>query len=194
MKNNKWTLVLNDTQVKALDGIRSKIVKGKGSIHSATIDTAKHLGDNPTLDLWVATFDRLQNDFETINKIAEKTAQNWLTGVRKSLADDYELTKPQSEDARKLAEKRAEQDKAFAHLSNSEIVESIAVSTDKKASQALNDILIKRNKASQKEGNANAKELVKSSIKEITDWIKSDNSIEVQVSRAEKVMAFITKS
>ena len=194
MKNNKWTLVLNDTQVKALDAIRGKIVKGKGSIHSATIDTAKHLGDNPTLDLWVATFDRLQNDFETINKIAEKTAQNWLTGVRKSLADDYELTKPQSEDARKLAEKRAEQDKAFAHLSNSEIVESIAVSTDKKASQALNDILIKRNKASQKEGNANAKELVKSSIKEITDWIKSDNSIEVQVSRAEKVMAFITKS
>ena len=194
MKNNKWTLVLNDTQVKALDAIRGKIVKGKGSIHSATIDTAKHLGDNPTLDLWVATFDRLQNDFETINKIAEKTAQNWLTGVRKSLADDYELTKPQSEDARKLAEKRAEQDKAFAHLSNSEIVESIAVSTDKKASQALNDILIKRNKASQKEGNSNAKELVKSSIKEITDWIKSDNSIEVQVSRAEKVMAFITKS
>ena len=194
MKNNKWTLVLNDTQVKALDAIRGKIVKGKGSIHSATIDTAKHLGDNPTLDLWVATFDRLQNDFETINKIAEKTAQNWLTGVRKSLADDYELTKPQSEDARKLAEKRAEQDKAFAHLSNAEIVESIAVSTDKKASQALNDILIKRNKASQKEGNANAKELVKSSIKEITDWIKSDNSIEVQVSRAEKVMAFITKS
>ena len=194
MKNNKWTLVLNDTQVKALDSIRSKLVKGKGSIDTATVDTAKHLGANPTLDLWTVTFDRLQSDFETINKIAEKTAKNWLTEVKKGLADDYELTKPQSEDARKLAEKRAEQDKAFAHLSNSEIVESIAVSTDKKASQALNDILIKRNKASQKEGNANAKELVKSSIKEITDWIKSDNSIEVQVSRAEKVMAFITKS
>ena len=194
MKNNKWTLVLNDTQVKALDSIRSKLVKGKGSIDTATVDTAKHLGANPTLDLWTVTFDRLQSDFETINKIAEKTAKNWLTEVKKGLADDYELTKPQSEDARKLAEKRAEQDKAFAHLSNSEIVESIAVSTDKKASQALNDILIKRNKASQKEGNANAKELVKNSIKEITDWIKSDNSIEVQVSRAEKVMAFITKS
>ena len=194
MKNNKWTLVLNDTQVKALDSIRSKLVKGKGSIDTATIETAKHLGATPTLDLWSVTFDRLQSDFETINKIAEKTAKNWLTEVKKGLADDYELTKPQSEDARKLAEKRAEQDKAFAHLSNSEIVESIAVSTDKKASQALNDILIKRNKASQKEGNANAKELVKNSIKEITDWIKSDNSIEVQVSRAEKVMAFITKS
>ena len=40
-----------------------------------------------------------------------------------------------------------------------------------------------------------AKELVKNlAIKEITDWIKNDNSIEVQVSRAEKIMAFITKS
>jgi len=36
--------------------------------------------------------------------------------------------------------------------------------------------------------------LVKSSIKEITDWIKQDNSLEVQVSRAEKIMAFITNS
>ena len=194
MKNNKWTLVLNDTQVKALDSIRSNLVKGKGSIDTATIETAKHLGANPTLDLWTVTFERLQNDFETINKIAEKTAKNWLTEVKKGLADDYELTKPQSEDARKLAEKRAEQDKAFAHLSNAELVESIAVSTDKKASQALNDILVKRNKASQKEGDNTAKELVKNSIKEITDWIKSDNSIEVQVSRAEKIMAFITKS
>jgi glutamyl-tRNA reductase len=58
----------------------------------------------------------------------------------------------------------------------------------------LNDILVKRNKASQKDEDNNAKELVKSSIKEITDWIKSDNSVEVQVSRAEKIMAFITKS
>ena len=197
MKNNKWTLVLNDTQVKALDGIRSKIVKGKGSIHSATIDTAKHLGDNPTLDLWVATFDRLQNDFETINKIAEKTAQNWLTGVRKSLADDYELTKPQSEDARKLAEKRAEQESAYAHLSTDEVkgaLVEVAINGTSKQVTALQKILKARKKSEDKEGNANAKELVKNSIKEITDWIKSDNSIEVQVSRAEKVMAFITKS
>jgi hypothetical protein len=194
MKNNKWTLVLNDSQVKALDSIRSNMVKGKGSIDNAVIQTAKHLGETPTLDLWTVTFDRLQSDFETINKIAEKTAKNWLTEVKKGLAEDYELTKPQSEDARKIAEKRAEQEKAFAHLSNAEIVESIAVSTDKKASQALNDILVKRNKASQKDEDNNAKELVKSSIKEITDWIKSDNSIEVQVSRAEKIMAFITKS
>ena len=35
---------------------------------------------------------------------------------------------------------------------------------------------------------------LKNSIKEITDWIKQDNSVEVQVSRAEKIMAFITKS
>jgi hypothetical protein len=194
MKNNKWTLVLNDSQVKALDSIRSNMVKGKGSIDNAVIQTAKHLGETPTLDLWTVTFDRLQSDFETINKIAEKTAKNWLTEVKKGLAEDYELTKPQSEDARKIAEKRAEQEKAFAHLSNAEIVESIAVSTDKKASQALNDILVKRNKASQKDEDNNAKELVKSSIIEITDWIKSDNSIEVQVSRAEKIMAFITKS
>jgi hypothetical protein len=194
MKNNKWTLVLNDSQVKALDSIRSNMVKGKGSIDNAVIQTAKHLGETPTLDLWTVTFDRLQSDFETINKIAEKTAKNWLTEVKKGLAEDYELTKPQSEDARKIAEKRAEQEKAFAHLSNAEIVESIAVSTDKKASQALNDILVKRNKASQKDEDNNAKELVKSSIKEITDWIKSDNSVEVQVSRAEKIMAFITKS
>lgn len=193
-KKTTWSLVLNETQVKALDSIRSNMVKGKGSIDNAVIQTAKHLGETPTLDLWTVTFDRLQSDFETINKIAEKTAKNWLTEVKKGLAEDYELTKPQSEDARKIAEKRAEQEKAFAHLSNAEIVESIAVSTDKKASQALNDILVKRNKASQKDEDNNAKELVKSSIKEITDWIKSDNSIEVQVSRAEKIMAFITKS
>ena len=74
-KKATWTLVLNETQVKALDSIRSNMVKGKGSIDNAVIQTAKHLGDEPTLDLWLATFDRLQKDFETINKIAEKTAQ-----------------------------------------------------------------------------------------------------------------------
>ena len=105
MKDNKkttWSLVLNETQVKALDSIRSNMVKGKGSIDNAVIQTAKHLGETPTLDLWTVTFDRLQSDFETINKIAEKTAKNWLTEVKKGLAEDYELTKPQSEDARKI--------------------------------------------------------------------------------------------
>ncbi len=197
MKNNKWTLVLNDTQVKALDSIRSKLVKGKGSIDTATIETAKHLGANPTLDLWTVTFDRLQSDFETINKIAEKTAKNWLTEVKKGLADDYELTKPQSEDARKLAEKRAEQESAYAHLSTDEVkgaLVEVAINGTSKQVTALQKILKARKKSEDKEGNANAKELVKNSIKEITDWIKSDNSIEVQVSRAEKVMAFITKS
>tara|TARA_R110000803_G_scaffold144605_1_gene210421 strand:+ start:182 stop:775 length:594 start_codon:yes stop_codon:yes gene_type:complete len=197
MKNNKWTLVLNDTQVKALDSIRSNLVKGKGSIDTATIETAKHLGANPTLDLWTVTFERLQNDFETINKIAEKTAKNWLTEVKKGLADDYELTKPQSEDARKLAEKRAEQESAYAHLSTDEVkgaLVEVAINGTSKQVTALQKILKARKKSEDKEGNANAKELVKSSIKEITDWIKSDNSIEVQVSRAEKIMAFITKS
>jgi len=197
MKDNKWTLVLNDSQVKALDSIRSNMVKGKGSIDNAVIQTAKHLGENPTLDLWLATFDRLQNDFETINKIAEKTAKNWLTEVKKGLADDYELTKPQSEDARKLAEKRAEQESAYAHLSTDEVkgaLVEVAINGTSKQVTALQKILKARKKSEDKEGNANAKELVKSSIKEITDWIKSDNSIEVQVSRAEKIMAFITKS
>ena len=197
MKNNKWTLVLNDTQVKALDNIRSNMVKGKGSIDNAVIQTAKHLGETPTLDLWTVTFDRLQSDFETINKIAEKTAKNWLTEVKKGLADDYELTKPQSEDARKLAEKRAEQESAFAHLSTDELkgaLVEVATSGTSKEVNALTKILKARKKSEDKEGNANAKELVKSSIKEITDWIKQDNPLEVQVSRAEKIMAFITKS
>ena len=200
MKDNKkatWSLVLNETQVKALDSIRSNMVKGKGSIDNAVIQTAKHLGETPTLDLWLATFDRLQSDFETINKIAEKTAKNWLTEVKKGLADDYELTKPQSEDARKLAEKRAEQESAYAHLSTEEVkgaLVEVAINGTSKQVTALQKILKARKKSEDKEGNANAKELVKSSIKEITDWIKSDNSIEVQVSRAEKIMAFITKS
>tara|TARA_R110000823_G_scaffold291097_1_gene409475 strand:- start:145 stop:762 length:618 start_codon:yes stop_codon:yes gene_type:complete len=196
-KKTTWTLVLNETQVKALDSIRSNMVKGKGSIDNAVIETAKHLGDSPTLDLWLATFDRLQKDFETINKIAEKTAQNWLTEVKKGLADDYELTKPQSEDARKLAEKRAEQESAFAHLSTDELkgaVVELAMNGTSKEVTALTKILKARKKSEEKEGNENAKELVKSSIKEITDWIKQDNSLEVQVSRAEKIMAFITKS
>ena len=197
MKDNKWTLVLNDSQVKALDSIRSNLVKGKGSIDTAVIQTAKHLGENPTLELWQVTFDRLQNDFETVNKIAEKTAKNWLTEVKKGLADKYELTKPQSEQAKAIAQKRAEQESAFAHLSTDELkgaLVEVATTGTSKEVNALTKILKSRNKSEEKETNANAKELVKNSIKEISDWIKSDNSIEVQVSRAEKIMAFITKS
>jgi len=197
MKDNKWTLVLNDSQVKALDSIRSNMVKGKGSIDNAVIQTAKHLGENPSLELWQVTFDRLQNDFETVNKIAEKTAKNWLTEVKKGLADKYELTKPQSEQAKAIAQKRAEQESAFAHLSTDELkgaLVEVATTGTSKEVNALTKILKSRNKSEEKETNANAKELVKNSIKEISDWIKSDNSIEVQVSRAEKIMAFITKS
>jgi hypothetical protein len=199
MKENKkgWTLVLNETQVKALDSIRSNMVKGKGSIDNAVVETASHLGDAPSLELWQVTFDRLQSDFETVNKIAEKTAKNWLTEVKKGLADNYELTKPQSEQAKAIAQKRAEQENAFAHLSTDELkgaIAEVAMSGTSKEVTALTKILKARKKSEDKEGNANAKELVKSSIKEITDWIKSDNSIEVQVSRAEKIMAFISKS
>ena len=197
MKNSKWTLVLNDSQVKALDSIRSNLVKGKGSIDTAVIQTAKHLGENPTLELWQVTFDRLQSDFENVNKIAEKTAKNWLTEVKKGLADNYELTKPQSEQAKAIAQKRAEQENAFAHLSTDELkgaLVEVATSGTSKEVNALTKILKARNKSEEKETNANAKELVKNSIKEITDWIKQDNSVEVQVSRAEKIMAFITKS
>ena len=200
MKDNKkttWSLVLNETQVKALDSIRSNMVKGKGSIDNAVVETAKHLGETPTLDLWSATFARLQNDFETINKIAEKTAKNWLTEVKKGLAEGYELTKPQSDQAKAIAEKRAEQESAYSHLSTEELkgaIAEVAMSGTSKEVTALTKILKARKKSEDKEGNANAKELVKSSIKEITDWIKSDNSIEVQVSRAEKIMAFISKS
>ena len=197
MKDNKWTLVLNETQVKALDSIRSNMVKGKGSIDNAVIQTAKHLGESPSLELCQVTFDRLQNDFETVNKIAEKTAKNWLTEVKKGLADKYELTKPQSEQAKAIAQKRAEQESAFAHLSTDELkgaLVEVATTGTSKEVNALTKILKSRNKSEEKETNANAKELVKNSIKEISDWIKSDNSIEVQVSRAEKIMAFITKS
>ena len=199
MKETKkgWTLVLNETQVKALDSIRSNMVKGKGSIDNAVVETASHLGDAPSLELWQVTFDRLQHDFETVNKIAEKTAKNWLTEVKKGLADKYELTKPQSEQAKAIAQKRAEQESAFSHLSTDELkgaLVEVATSGTSKEVNALTKILKARNKSEEKESNATAKELVKNSIKEITDWIKSDNSIEVQVSRAEKIMAFITKS
>ena len=197
MKDNKkatWTTVLNDEQQIASDTAQTLMIQGTGSIEQSVEVSAKTLGDNPTLDLWLAWFDSLKTGWIESKGIAEKTAEKYLTDTRAMLKDKYELTKPQSEDARKLAEKRAEQEKAFAHLSNSELVDSIAVATDKKDTQALTDILVKRNKESQKEEDNNAKELVKSSIKEITDWIKQDNPLEVQVSRAEKIMAFITKS
>ena len=147
MKDNKkatWSLVLNETQVKALDSIRSNLVKGKGSIDTAVIQTAKHLGENPTLELWQVTFDRLQNDFETVNKIAEKTAKNWLTEVKKGLADKYELTKPQSEQAKAIAQKRAEQESAFAHLSTDELkgaLVEVATTGTSKEVNALTKIL-----------------------------------------------------
>ena len=197
MKDNKkatWTTVLNDEQQIASDTAQTLMIQGTGSIEQSVEVSAKTLGDNPTLDLWLAWFDSLKTGWIESKGIAEKTAEKYLTDTRAMLKDKYELTKPQSEDARKLAEKRAEQEKAFAHLSNAELVDSIAVATDKKDTQALTDILVKRNKESQKEEDNNAKELVKSSIKEITDWIKQDNPLEVQVSRAEKIMAFITKS
>ena len=73
------------------------------------------------------------------------------------------------------------------------MVEVATTGTSKEVT-ALTKILKARKKSEEKEGNENAKELVKSSIKEITDWIKQDNSLEVQVSRAEKIMAFITNS
>ena len=193
-KTATWLTVLTDAQQVASDTAQELMIQGAGSIEQSVEVSAETLGATPTKELWVAWFASLQAGWVESKGVAEKTAEKYATDTKALLKEKYAMTKPQSEDARKLAEKRAEQDKAFAHLSNAELVESIAVSTDKKASQALNDILVKRNKASQKEGDNTAKELVKNSIKEITDWIKSDNSIEVQVSRAEKVMAFITNS
>ena len=197
MKQSKkatWTTVLNDEQQVASDKAQDLMIQGAGSIEHSVEVSAKTLGETPTLDLWVAWFDSLKTGWIDSKGVAEKTAEKYLTDTRAMLKEKYAMSKPQSDGAKKIAEKRAEQEKAFAHLSNAEIVESIAVSTDTKASQALNDILVKRNKASQKDEDNNAKELVKSSIKEITDWIKQDNPLEVQVSRAEKIMAYITKS
>ncbi len=197
MKQSKkatWLTVLNDEQQVASDNAQSLMIQGAGSIEQSVEVSAETLGETPTLELWTAWFDSLKTGWIESKGVAEKTAEKYLTDTRAMLKDKYEMTKPQSKQAKAIAEKRAEQEKAFAHLSNAEIVESLAVSTDTKSSQALNDILVKRNKASKKDEDNNAKELVKSSIKEITDWIKSDNSIEVQVSRAEKIMAFITKS
>ena len=197
MKQSKkatWTTVLNDEQQIASDKAQDLMIQGAGSIEHSVEVSAETLGETPTLELWTAWFDSLKTGWIDAKGIAEKTAEKYLTDTRAMLKDKYAMTKPQSDGAKKIAEKRAEQEKAFAHLSNAEIVESIAVSTDTKASQALNDILVKRNKASQKDEDNNAKELVKSSIKEITDWIKQDNPLEVQVSRAEKIMAYITNS
>ena len=197
MKQSKkatWTTVLNDEQQVASDKAQDLMIQGAGSIEHSVEVSAKTLGETPTLDLWVAWFDSLKTGWIDSKGVAEKTAEKYLTDTRAMLKEKYAMSKPQSDGAKKIAEKRAEQEKAFAHLSNAEIVESIAVSTDTKASQALNDILVKRNKASQKDEDNNAKELVKSSIKEITDWIKQDNPLEVQVSRAEKIMAYITNS
>tara|TARA_R110002012_G_scaffold1383_5_gene5734 strand:+ start:102 stop:710 length:609 start_codon:yes stop_codon:yes gene_type:complete len=193
-KKATWLTVLNDEQQVASDNAQSLMIQGAGSIEQSVEVSAETLGETPTLELWTAWFASLKTGWIDSKGVAEKTAEKYLTDTRAMLKDKYAMTKPQSEQAKAIAEKRAEQDKAFEHLSNAELVESIAVSTDKKDTQALTDILVKRNKASQKDEVNNAKELVKSSIKEITDWIKSDNSIEVQVSRAEKIMAFITKS
>ena len=193
-KTATWSTVLTDAQQVASDNAQDLMIQGAGSIEQSVEVSAETLGATPTKELWVAWFASLQAGWVETKGVAEKTAEKYATDTKALLKEKYAMTKPQSAGAKAIAEKRAEQDKAFAHLSNAELVESIAVSTDTKATKALTDILVKRNKASQKEGDINAKELVKNSIKEITDWIKSDNSIEVQVSRAEKVMAFITNS
>ena len=148
-------------QQVASDNAQDLMIQGAGSIEQSVEVSAETLGATPTKELWVAWFASLQAGWVESKGVAEKTAEKYATDTKALLKEKYAMTKPQSEGAKAIAEKRAEQDKAFAHLSNAELVESIAVSTDKKASQAL---------------------------------IKSDNSIEVQVSRAEKVMAFITNS
>ena len=105
-----------------------------------------------------------------LTRLQRKTAKNWLTEVKKGLADKYELTKPQSEQAKAIAQKRAEQESAFAHLSTDELkgaLVEVATSGTSKEVNALTKILKARNKSEEKESNANAKELVKIQLKKL---------------------------
>jgi hypothetical protein len=134
----------------------------------------------------------MHKTFVKAKKVTEGTATNNLTKIKKQLKEKFEIVKPQTAKAKKQAEQKAERDATVEHLSNDEIATAMVSSVGNKTRlDTLARVLRNRNKANEKQENQNAKELINKGIKEIKEWITLDANTETQISRVEKVLAFI---
>ena len=188
-KNSKTVAVLTETQIEGNKVASEYMIQGSQGIQNSIDTSAMHLGTEPTLLVWEAWFKGLWDNWLS-SGVAEKTAEGYKTATTKGLSEQYALKKPQSAKAQKAqAERQAKADE-FKHLSKKDLVDAISVASDSKEMAELTKQLSKRNKDDAKESDKVSKELVKNSIKEITDWIKSD-SLESQIGKVNAVLAFI---
>lgn len=188
-KNGKVIAVLTDAQIEGNKVASEYMIQGTQGIQNSIDTSAMHLGTEPTLLVWEEWFSLLWSNW-LASGVAEKTAEGYKTSTTKGLAEQYALKKPQSAKAQKAQADRQAKVKQYEHMSNEDLVKAISVASDSKQATELGKMLAKRNKDAEKDSDKASKELVKNSIKAISDWIKSD-SIEAQISKANKVIAFI---
>ena len=188
-KNGKAVAVLTEAQIEVNKVESDYMVQGNEGIQNSIDASASGLGTEPTLLVWEAWFKGLWDNW-LASGVAEKTAEGYKTATTKGLAEQYALKKPQSAKAQKAQADRQAKVKQYEHMSNEDLVKAISVASDSKQATELGKMLAKRNKDAEKDSDKASKDLVKNSIKAISDWIKSD-SIEAQISKANKVIAFI---
>lgn len=189
------TLVLSDAQNDSCMSIATKLSNSVNAVEDSIEESAVLLGTAPSLELWESVMLTIKSLMVSSLNIAEKTAENKMTSVRNGLKE-LGLTRPQSAKAEATAKKRAELEAGYAHMSDSELAMLAVDIMDNGTAEELSTI--KKVRKARIKNNAKAedldtKDLIKDSIKNISDWIKKDNDLETQKVRAVQLIAFINK-
>jgi len=188
-------LVLSDAQNDSCMSIATKLSNSVNAVKDSIDESAVLLGTEPSLELWESVMLTIKSLMVTALNIAEKTAENKMTSVRNGLKE-LGLTRPQSAKAVATAKKRAELEAEYAHMSVKELAMLAVDVMDNGTAEELNTIKKVRKesiKSNSKAEDLDTKELIKDSIKNISDWIKKDNDLETQKVRAVQLIAFINK-
>ena len=188
-------LVLSDAQNDSCLSIATKLSSSVNAVEDSIQESAVLLGTEPSKELWESVMLTIKSLMVTALNIAEKTAENKMTSVRNGLKE-LGLERPQSAKALATAKKRADLEAEYAHMSDAELAMLAVDVMDNGTAEELNTIKKVRKeriKSNAKAEDLDTKELIKDSIKNISDWIKKDNDLETQKVRAVQLIAFINK-
>ena len=157
--------------------------------------SADFLGATPTLERWNGFFTTLIKHASDVRGVAMGTAENIAVSIRKELKARYELDKPKSAKAEQMAELRAIREKElndkYGSKSIKELKDMIIATNDGKQIKELSTALATRNKEKESGQKAVDKGFIKAGLAEINAWIKTDNTVDLQVERVTAVLNFI---
>ena len=203
MSKNKQTVssdvveVFNEADSAVVKDIAVNAVNVSKSNDELIAMSANFLGATPTRERWNGFFETLIKHACEVRGVALGTAENIAVSIRKELKARYDLDKPKAKSANaiQMAEMRAIREKEMADKygakSIKELKDMIIATNDGKQIKELSTAIATRNKEKESGQKAVDKGFIKAGLAEINAWIKTDNTVDLQVERVTAVLNFI---